>query len=566
MVKEDILPSPCERFYQCRKCRKTLGFHERPPHLHTCCEWKCRNCKEYYTGQHLCFQRQYKIDPESRNKKFIFYDFETRQDEIYHCSQGYQPRRLRCRHCAGSQNQCSNCRQCQNCHDPSCGLLQHIINFVVMQTTCNQCEMKELTPDSKCSNCGIRCSQCSKMKNSKFVIPPCPNTCGTRELLFKGNDSIKGFCSYITQKHCKNSILVAHNAKSFDLYPILETLIDYHSILPDKIIYSGSKVMYMHVARQLNLTFLDSLNFLPMKLAKIPDAFGLQELCKGYFPHFFNTKANQNYVGPFPALEYYGYEMMSSKDRKLLSDWHRQQSGKVFNFQDEILRYCRSDVDILRQGCLEFRKTMIDATTLKMQIVQPDESCETSMTGGVDPFDYITIAGACMGIYKTLFFTEHREVEITRGTECAWYAVRCNESIDGVCIDGSWTALLDLKKDKDFLISRTKITSPIAVVPSNGYTCKDNFSKVSIQWLEWLMEKNKLKGIPLFIHHTLNGGEYRVPGTNYRCDGYSKDESGKQTIYEFYGNFFFTHNKSVCKPAPLLNGGEGRGRHSKLDI
>lgn len=50
--------------------------------------------------------------------------------------------------------------------------------------------------------------------------------------------------------------------------------------------------MYMHIAQKLNLTFVDSLNFLPMKLAKIPDVFGLQELCKGYFPHLFNTKAN----------------------------------------------------------------------------------------------------------------------------------------------------------------------------------------------------------------------------------------------------------------------------------
>lgn len=59
----------------------------------------------------------------------------------------------------------------------------------------------------------------------------------------------------------------------------------------------------MHIAKKLNLTFLDSLNFLPMKLAKIPEAFGLEELSKGYFPHFFNTKEHQNYVGPYPALE-----------------------------------------------------------------------------------------------------------------------------------------------------------------------------------------------------------------------------------------------------------------------
>jgi hypothetical protein len=68
------------------------------------------------------------------------------------------------------------------------------------------------------------------------------------------------------------------------------------------------------------MTFVDSLYFLPMKLAKIPDAFGQQELCKGYFPHLFNTKTNQNYVGPYPELKYYGYDFMSAGEQKKLSE------------------------------------------------------------------------------------------------------------------------------------------------------------------------------------------------------------------------------------------------------
>lgn len=106
--------------------------------------------------------------------------------------------------------------------------------------------------------------------------------------------------------------------KDFDLYPILKVLIDRHSIRPDKILYSGSKVMYMHIACKLNLTFLDSLNFLP----KILTAFGLEELCKGFFPHFFDTKKNQKYIGPYPAVVFYGYNFMSSGERKQIAEWH----------------------------------------------------------------------------------------------------------------------------------------------------------------------------------------------------------------------------------------------------
>ena len=78
----------------------------------------------------------------------------------------------------------------------------------------------------------------------------------------------------------------------------------------------------MHIVQKFNLTFEDSLNFLPMNLAKIPHAFRLQELYKGYFPHLFNTKANQNYVGPYPELKYYGYDFMSTGEREKFAEWH----------------------------------------------------------------------------------------------------------------------------------------------------------------------------------------------------------------------------------------------------
>lgn len=161
--------------------------------------------------------------------------------------------------------------------------------------------------------------------------------------------------------------------------------------------------MYMHIAQKLNLTFVDSLNFLPMKLAKIPDAFGLQELCKGYFPHLFNTKANQNYVGPYPGLKYYGYDFMSAGDRKKLAEWHATKRDETFNFREEMLQYCRSDVDILRRGCLEFRNLMINVTTIKESTVLANGTVKTTSSIGVDPFDYVTIASVCMGIFKTLF-------------------------------------------------------------------------------------------------------------------------------------------------------------------
>ena len=40
-----------------------------------------------------------------------------------------------------------------------------------------------------------------------------------------------------------------------------------------------------------------------MPLRKLPEAFGLQA-SKSWFPHYFNTKTNLDYVGPIPDTKY----------------------------------------------------------------------------------------------------------------------------------------------------------------------------------------------------------------------------------------------------------------------
>ena len=63
--------------------------------------------------------------------------------------------------------------------------------------------------------------------------------------------------------------------------------------------------MTLTVENKMNIKVIDSFNHLPMALYKLPGAFGLNELKKGYFPHFFNTIVNQNYVGPYTDKKYY---------------------------------------------------------------------------------------------------------------------------------------------------------------------------------------------------------------------------------------------------------------------
>ena len=145
----------------------------------------------------------------------------------------------------------------------------------------------------------------------------------------------------------------------------------------------GAKVLSLKV-ELFDIRFIDSLNFIPMKLANFPKTFGIEELAKGHFPHLFNKKENENYVGPIPPAPYYNPNGMNPKDKEAFMTWHtmKKESNYVFNFKEEIVAYCHSDVDILRRCCMEFRELFYNVTD-------------------IDSFRTLTIASACHLVYRT---------------------------------------------------------------------------------------------------------------------------------------------------------------------
>ncbi|XP_074648849.1 uncharacterized protein LOC141904197 [Tubulanus polymorphus] len=190
------------------------------------------------------------------------------------------------------------------------------------------------------------------------------------------------FCEWLFNDQNRGATAFAHNFQSFDGYFILKYLLD-QAIRPE-IIPNGGKIMYMYV-QQLDLKILDTLNYLPMRLAKIPSTLGLRELKKGYFPYKFCTVENLNYVGALPALEMYNPDGLSSGEREKLVAWYNSQKGTVFNMQQELTDYCRSDVDILMNAVVHFQQLLFDLT-------------------GIDPFhSSITIASACNEALRTCF-------------------------------------------------------------------------------------------------------------------------------------------------------------------
>ena len=352
-------PSLSNQFYKCKTCHVILDTHKRAKNLHTCGEWLCTCCHEYVVGDHLCYYRIKK--PKTSSGRFIYYDFETCQNTTIACNDGYRNKpRDDCDKCT-TTCLCTVCRKCINCKKSYCGLQRHIPNFLVCQSVCDECKDNVFTSQSKCMNCGDRCSICSVngKLNKAYARATCPNdTCGMREKIFKGPDTTEEFCKWLLTPQHKDVTAIAHNSKAFDAHFILGYCVD-NGVFPE-IIFSGTKIMLMNIKQGVSIRFIDSLNFLPMRLKNLPKALNLQgNLKKGDFPHLANTLDNQDYVGPMFAPYYYGVDFMSTDDRNDFFIWYNEQAGKTFNFQQEMLDYTRSDVSILREACTSFRKSRL---------------------------------------------------------------------------------------------------------------------------------------------------------------------------------------------------------------
>ena len=252
----------------------------------------------------------------------------------------------------------------------------------------------------------------------------CPNLCVVHDeerevALFQGKDTVKDFCQWLLTPEHKDCIVVAHNFQGYDGYFIKDFLIQ--NAIHYEIIYRGAKSLSLTIP-MFNIKFIDSINFIPMALAKFPKTFGQDELCKGYFPHAFNKEENQNYVGSIPCQNDYGVNFMKPGEREAFMAWHDEQvaNNYRYDFREEIIKYCRSDVDILRKCCLLYREMFRKETD-------------------IDPFNKaLTIASYCQEVYRTNFlkkdtiavFNNHRQWKIKQSNVAAKWLSYISEKED----------------------------------------------------------------------------------------------------------------------------------------
>jgi len=130
-----------------------------------------------------------------------------------------------------------------------------------------------------------------------------------------------------------------------------------------------------------HMVFLDSVFFLPRPLCKLPEAFGLTA-SKSWYPHYFNTEENLNYLGPIPDVSYYGVNVMGKEERRDFLVCYESRKPEPSENRRVLETYCQDHVPILRQPCRVFRREL-------MQIGYTEVYPEA-----------ITIASACNNVLR----------------------------------------------------------------------------------------------------------------------------------------------------------------------
>lgn len=327
----------CDSLKRCEICKHTYKSRRR----HLCGKFFCNVCRELVeTKNHFCYVSKPNLDKihkeDNGYKLIIYYDIESSVSES--------------------------------------GI--HLPNLVCASYCCSLCTNSEENI----------CKVCEKI-----------------DKVFEGRNCIEDFCKWIFNEVRKKIninvkkidstnpkiFVVAHNGKAYDFHFILQYLNDNHIAGTPCVIKSGSKILTMSF---LNVKFLDSVSFLPMPLKALPKAFGIVEQ-KGWFPHRFNVQNNWDYVGSYPAIEYYDADCMSKKDRNEFLLWYENVKTSEFNFRYELIRYCAQDVLILKKSFEKFRQSFREQTNL-----DPISRC-------------ITIAQACMEVFKT-FYLKNKTIAV----------------------------------------------------------------------------------------------------------------------------------------------------------
>ena len=302
--------SVCSSIRRCENCH--VVCHKA---RHYCGRY-CKKCGTQYdpAETHECYIMPKKFKA-LKNRKFIFYDLESMLVPLP----------------PSSKSKLNS---------------QHVPNLVVAWRVCAECA------DAEAFNGREDCNYCGAFS-------------------FKGEGCISEFIQFIFNGENKGASCFSHNGSAYD------NLFIYRELQKEgkepQIKNKGNRLLEITIKRA-DIRFVDSLNFLVAGLSKLPAMFDLTLLKKGFFPHRFNLPENQKYIGAYPNKAYYGMSDMRGGHSDVTGEltgqiaefeqFYNSVKDGVFDLQKELYQYCLSDVLILKDACLKFRRDFIATTKM----------------------------------------------------------------------------------------------------------------------------------------------------------------------------------------------------------
>ena len=232
---------------------------------------------------------------------------------------------------------------------------------------------------------------------------------------FSGENCVEQFIQAMNElteaeEGARDLFIIFDNLKGFDSNFIIEELYRQGVKMENQLTMGAKTLMFNYWYLDAKITFKDSLCFLPMPLAQLPETFNFVEHSKGFFPHAFHTRENLSYSGPLPAKQYFQPQAMKPKKREEFETWYTAEAQKkqTYNLWEELNKYCHSDVMVLKTACLKF----ID---------------EFQEEAGFNPMEKCaTIASACNLFWRRELIPENTiAIEPVNG----WRGAQINQSV-----------------------------------------------------------------------------------------------------------------------------------------
>uniref|UniRef100_A0A914M0Y3 DNA-directed DNA polymerase n=1 Tax=Meloidogyne incognita TaxID=6306 RepID=A0A914M0Y3_MELIC len=387
---------------------------------HVCTEKYCTTCNEFHDPKRGCYIRPLEAK-ENETYRIIAFDFET--------------------------------TQLSSVHEP---------NFIAAKITCPSCILNGKWKQSLIDN-NFNCNVCGENRTITFSQRSFSQTFVDKKII---NDSpLSSFVDWILNDLPQNCDIIAfsHFGGRFDMIITLKELVK-KGITPE-VLKKGNKMYEMKFKSKKNsIIFRDAFNLMPMPLASLVSAFGLDVEDKPFFPHMANRPENYG-KEIYPTKSDYIADGMMPNKRKIFENWYGQHKNVPFFLDEALASYCTNDVEILMAALIAFRQEFLEVTKRK----SGERAASTKGHDGIDVLrEAMTIASACMKHFRTNHLKEEH----------------------------------------------------LALVPERGYDKVDgNQSLLALRFFKWYSEKYNV------TVRTVNseGGEKRIG--NYQLDGWIEEEN-----------------------------------------